>query len=414
MSCLQLATKDDENANFLTNAVCKRHLDDIWTRCGVDDWPRLGVNFFICLSLILFITSAFARAYSNDYVFNVVVLSFAGACFMIFLLSYTALHRTRFHRGTYACFRPVSREEEKEDLKRMEILKRNEADLLLEVGIPFDLLYEKNKQEKLRIASSKKNRIKSWADGQLREWFTELLLYLDAPQTKFLMHVFTYSVYLIVFAYLILSADGQFSVTTPSSTEWLLICYWISFFAHELKQFYRGDVKSLVRSRRQKIKFKLYSYLDSIWNRVDVFLFVYFVVMMIVRFVVVWYLQKDPTKPTGPTTMEPPPPSSSSSSSSSVMLSAVGVAPETNYVFVLNLYSFYFVCWCLRLLQLFAVSESLGPKLIMIRLMIDDVLKIFLYVMIFLVAYAVWLKVAIKTVSKEFLTQEREVCVLSP
>ena len=84
-------------------------------------------------------------------------------------------------------------------------------------------------------------------------------------------------------------------------------------------------------------------------------------------------------------------------------METAGVTVETRYVFVLNCYSFYFVCWCLRLLQLFAVSESLGPKLIMIRLMIDDVLKIFLYVMIFAVAYAVWLKVALKTVSKEFL-----------
>ena len=255
----------------------------------------------------------------------------------------------------------------------------------------------------------------------LADWWTHLLLYLDTPEVKFFLHVFTFSFYLLVFAYLILSASGDFALQAPSSTEWLLIAYWLSFFAHEMKQFYRGDVKSLIPGRRRALKSKLLSYWDSLWNRIDIFLLLYFVFMMSAR----WYVvaqhgpgHADPVHPdVGVAPPAPPaesdaddegaPPMPAGSLMNTVRLiqHSAGATAEAHYVFVLNLYSFYFVFWCLRILQLFAVSESLGPKLIMIRLMIDDVLKIFLYIMIFAVAYAVWLKVAIKTVSREFLVQ---------
>ena len=197
-------------------------------------------------------------------------------------------------------------------------------------------------------------------------------LFLDTPQIKFFLHVWTFLVFLGIFAFLIFSAPPDFANTAPSYAEWLLFLYLISFFAHELKQFYRGDVKSLVQGSSQRIQAKFSGYFDSFWNRMDIALLLYFCAMIIFRFgLYANYFR-------------------------------FGVI-ETDSVFVLNLYSLYFVFWCLRLLQLFAVSASLGPKLIMIRLMIVDVLKIFLYIMIFALAYAVWLKVTRKTVSKDFL-----------
>ena len=163
-----------------------------------------------------------------------------------------------------------------------------------------------------------------------------------------------------------------------------------------MKQFYRGDVKSLTsKDKSKRIKARFQAYFSSWWNRIDILLLSYFIIMLCVRFTVVALAGYNGggTNLSATTPTLPP----------SRPLTMAGLTEGTQFAFVLNMYSFYFVFWCLRLLQLFAVSESLGPKLIMIRLMINDVLKIFLYIMIFTVAYAVWLKAAMKTVSSDFL-----------
>ena len=167
-------------------------------------------------------------------------------------------------------------------------------------------------------------------------------------------------------------------------------------------------MESIIKRNSAKIKAKIESYFDSFWNRMDIILLGYFLVMMCVRFGVVACFAEDEYKGGVNTSLnvsslekEKSPPTPPQPPSRPLM--SAGRTRETNLVFVLNMYSLYFVFWCLRLLQLFAVSASLGPKLIMIRLMIDDVLKIFLYIMIFAIAYAVWLKVAMKTVSKDFM-----------
>ena len=215
--------------------------------------------------------------------------------------------------------------------------------------------------------------------------------------------------------------------------EWLLILYWLSFFAHEVKQFCRGDVKILTKARSGRMMAKFKSYFDSFWNRFDITLLVYFIIMMCIRISFVEDIAsfnlanqsfnlanqtfKSANKSFNAANLSSNTSLSNTSedkTSPSRLLMSVGMTKETNYVFVLNVYSLYFVFWCLRLLQLFAVSEVLGPKLIMIRLMIYDVFKIFLYIMIFALAYAVWLKVAMKTVSEEFLQEGRANHVDSP
>ena len=385
MSCLQLASLNDENASFLTNPVCKGHLDDIWLRCGINDWQRLIVNFATCLSFILFLISLMAHFSSANQALNEASLAISVLCATIFLASVSLLHWTGFHRGKYQSFRPVNKKMEQDDLKRLQHLTKEEANLLLEMGLPFDLIYEENR-------SSSRGFLEKLAD-----WCTHLVLYLDTPKVKFLMHVFSFSFYLFIFAYLILSANREFAVQAPSSTEWLLVLYWMSFFAHEMKQLYRGDVQSLTHTRRQSLKSKLLSYWDSLWNRIDVFLLLYFLFMMSIRwYIVTTYGLEAPLVPLDSPINE-----------TQQAQNLANATCQAHSVLVLNLYSFYFVFWCLRILQLFAVSESLGPKLIMIRLMVYDVLKIFLYIMIFAVAYAVWLKVAMKTVSQEFLVMGR-------
>ena len=154
MSCLQLATKDDENANFLTNSVCIRHLNDIWLRCGVTDWTKyfgmLFVSFCFIFALLLF----FSCIYSHSYVYNVVALSLGAFFAQVFLVGSTLMQQRMWHRSSYQAFRPVNEEEARTDLEKLEGIEKHEANLLLEVGIPADLIFQENLKKKPQVKSS--------------------------------------------------------------------------------------------------------------------------------------------------------------------------------------------------------------------------------------------------------------------
>ena len=46
----------------------------------------------------------------------------------------------------------MTAEEEEEDKQQLKSLKKSEANLLVEVGIPADLIYEKNKEDEEEVS----------------------------------------------------------------------------------------------------------------------------------------------------------------------------------------------------------------------------------------------------------------------
>ena len=228
-----------------------------------------------------------------------------------------------------------------------------------------------------------------------KRW-TKIKLFLDTPQVKFLLRTHNFAIYLIIFSFVILSARPDFAANYPSSSEWALFLFWFSFIVTEAKQLYLGDVKTLDGGKRKTVWVKIQKYWQSFWNRYDVFLLLYLFVMIGVRIGILLSNKTLDKSANYNTTV---------SENVTVTENSTVYDHENRDVAVLNLYSFYFVLWVIRILQLFAVSQYLGPKLIMIRLMIGDVVRIFLYIMLFAVAYAVWLKVALKTVMDEFVEE---------
>ena len=69
---------------------------------------------------------------------------------------------------------------------------------------------------------------------------------------------------------------------------------------------------------------------------------------------------------------------------------------------MLILFSFNFAAWCLRFLQIFSTSAILGPKLIMIRHMLTDLLQILSYLFLICISYAVTVYAIMRTTKSLF------------
>ena len=376
MSCLQLATKDDEHASFLTNPVCMRHLDDIWLRCSRRGVKSFAYFYALSLSLVIGFIAA-ALVFSGPY-----RAAAAGGSIVSFLLAFLLLwkQKSKFHRVPYKDFRAIVNQDSEQDLDFLKNMTQQEANALLGVGIPADLAYEQIHRQT--------------TDGpSLADLRSNVLLLMDTPQMKFFFQVCAICCYLLIFAYLILSASPNFAESSPTPSEWILILCWISFVVHEVRLCSQGDVeKRVTRQDEWNCSVKLREYTSSHWNKYDLLLVVYLLHMMIWRVGYLFSLNSGadifPRMRYVNSTLSP----------TSLRNSSIAT------VIVLNLYSMYFVFWCLRSLRFFAVSHRMGPKMIMIRLMVRDAVRLFLYVWIFCLAYAVWRQVSIGTVSKGFFS----------
>ncbi|XP_067687429.1 transient receptor potential cation channel subfamily M member-like 2 [Haliotis asinina] len=167
--------------------------------------------------------------------------------------------------------------------------------------------------------------------------FKKLFLFYTAPVIIFSLNVVSYLVFLAIYSYILLiNFNKDFTVL-----EGILIFWVFTIMVEECRQ--------IVANNATSIKSKLYSYFTDSWNILDIITIVLFTTGMILRFI----------------------PNDECFNAARVVLS-------------INLISFFF-----RILHIFSVNKQLGPKLVMIRRMIDDLMSFVVILMVFIVAYAI-------------------------
>ncbi|XP_052244809.1 transient receptor potential cation channel subfamily M member-like 2 isoform X3 [Dreissena polymorpha] len=165
----------------------------------------------------------------------------------------------------------------------------------------------------------------------------KLYYFFTAPVIIFMYNVLSYIVFLSLYTYILI-----FNFTpTVSAAEMVLIVWVFTIFMEEVRQ--------VVTSSSTTLFSKLQSYTTDTWNIVDIITIGLFIIGIILRFL--------PFKNTF----------------------------ETARVFLaLNFISFF-----LRLLHIFSVHKRLGPKLVMIGKMVQDLMYFLVILMVFIVSYAI-------------------------
>ncbi|XP_069790175.1 transient receptor potential cation channel subfamily M member 2 [Narcine bancroftii] len=164
---------------------------------------------------------------------------------------------------------------------------------------------------------------------QLRAFYT-------APVVVFYWNVLAYFGFLWLFAYVLL-IDFQ---SQPSGREYLLYAWLLTLVFEELRQFLYDPGSFGFRK-------KALLYIDSRWNQMDVAAILIFIVGLVCR----WF----------PATFQ-----------------------HGRIILCLD-----YIIYCLRLMHIFTVSKTLGPKIIMLEMMIKDIFFFLFLLLVTIVAYGV-------------------------
>ena len=356
LSCMDVAVKDDNNSKFLSNPVCERHMDDLWLTCRKNIIP----TFFALLCIVL-LALYFGVAYFTLGNRDLVVAYSCGIVLslpMVVLVGILWLDNTKPHSKDHYEIDPHNaHEDETLDQEKLKFVDSKCITQLLKAGIDL---------------------IKSQDSTNCKSCNFSLRGFLYTPYNKFLLHGFAYTFYMSLFLFLIMTEKSDFAQSSPGISEGFLFLYWISIFLQEIREFMTCDTQ---HDEKRHLKNKVKHYFASQWNRFDTVLFLYLIILLSLRI---------------------------------VFVSGCIKSCNLNSIWLLNLYTFYFILWCCRFLQLFSVSRTLGPKLMMIRLMLNDLGRILLYISMICFAYSSSITALIKTTEPLFFNQTlTHNCILS-
>ncbi|XP_036767931.2 transient receptor potential cation channel subfamily M member 2 isoform X2 [Manis pentadactyla] len=160
--------------------------------------------------------------------------------------------------------------------------------------------------------------------------------FFSAPVVVFHLNVLSYSAFLCLFAY-VLMVDFQ---PTPSGCERLLYLWLFSLVCEESRQlFYNPDGCGLVKMALR--------YFSDFWNKLDIGAILLFIVGLVCRLT--------------PTLLYP----------GRIVL------------------SLDFIMFCLRLMHIFTISKTLGPKIIIVKRMMKDVFFFLFLLAVWVVSFGV-------------------------
>ncbi|XP_063743322.1 transient receptor potential cation channel subfamily M member 2 [Eleginops maclovinus] len=169
----------------------------------------------------------------------------------------------------------------------------------------------------------------------LGRWSMLLCLY-SSPQAKFYFNILSYFVFLFLFA-VVLMIDFQ---DTPSKWEVLLYIWLLSLVCDEVRQLFHDPDGFVFRK-------KVRMYINDLWNILDVLSILFFIIGLAFRLTTdLFYAGK-------------------------------------------ILLCIDFVVFCLRLMAIFTISRTLGPKIIIVRRMMTDMFFFMFLLSIWVVAYGV-------------------------
>ncbi|KAJ0070569.1 hypothetical protein NL108_016259, partial [Boleophthalmus pectinirostris] len=166
--------------------------------------------------------------------------------------------------------------------------------------------------------------------------WTRLVSLYSSPQVKFFMNIVSYFAFLALFA-AVLMVDFH---TTPSGLEILLYVWLFSLVCEEIRQLFDDPDGFGFRK-----KFKMY--INDLWNILDVLSIVIFIIGLVFR-----------------------------------LTQALFYAGKI-------LLCIDFIVFCLRLMAIFTISRTLGPKIIIVKRMMMDMFFFLFLLSIWVVAYGV-------------------------
>ncbi|KAH3849853.1 hypothetical protein DPMN_092257 [Dreissena polymorpha] len=165
----------------------------------------------------------------------------------------------------------------------------------------------------------------------------KLYHFFKAPVIICMYNVLSYIVFLSMFAFLLIFNFGS----SLSSLDIALMVWVFTIFTEEVRQM-GTPIPSKMCS-------KLHVYISDVWNKLDIFTIVLFITGMTVRF-----------------------------------LPYNGALEAARVMLALN-----FISFCLRLLHIFSVHKHLGPKLVMMPKMLEDLMYFIVILLVFVVSYAI-------------------------
>ncbi|XP_013384358.1 transient receptor potential cation channel subfamily M member 2 isoform X1 [Lingula anatina] len=172
--------------------------------------------------------------------------------------------------------------------------------------------------------------------------FRAFYYFHTAPITKFLYQQIMYIVFLCMFSYFLMV--DLHPMNTPDNLHIWEIFVWIfsgTSILEEVRQVLTKDSRSLW--------YKLADWWKSVWNKLDLIMYTLFIISVVLRFTLT----------------------------------------EADFVHARRAYCLTLILHFVRFLQGFMIHKDMGPKVIMIRRMITDVIFFVMILLVFLLAYGV-------------------------
>ncbi|XP_070581222.1 transient receptor potential cation channel subfamily M member-like 2 isoform X2 [Ptychodera flava] len=172
--------------------------------------------------------------------------------------------------------------------------------------------------------------------------FRAIWYYYTAPVTKFMFNVLSYIVFLVIFSHFMLTDLRPIShPESPGKWEWVTIVWVFSLTVEEGRQIFVREPRSL--------KYKIISWYDDIWNRFDLAMILMFSMSLILRF---------------------------SLDGAEFMIARIS-------------YSLTLMVFMFRLLHMGFFHKEIGPKIIMIKQMVQDLVYFVAVLIVFIMAFGV-------------------------
>ncbi|GFO31361.1 transient receptor potential cation channel subfamily m member 3 [Plakobranchus ocellatus] len=166
--------------------------------------------------------------------------------------------------------------------------------------------------------------------------------FYKAPVTKFMANILAYLVFLGMFSYFLLTNIKPVTESnSPSAVEIMVWIWFLTMVTEEFRQVMIRDQRSL--------KYKIRNWWSNFWNQFDLLMYIFMIVSIAMRY---------------------------------------GMH-ESEFVYVRCIYSVTLAMSYLRFMQFFFAEKNMGPKVIMIRKMLTDLMFFFLILMVFLLSFGV-------------------------
>ncbi|KAI8729643.1 transient receptor potential cation channel subfamily M member 5 [Biomphalaria glabrata] len=171
--------------------------------------------------------------------------------------------------------------------------------------------------------------------------FQAAYMFYRAPVTKFLNNIIAYLIFLGLFSYFLLTnVNPANEPNSPSVVEYIVWVWFLTMMIEEIRQVIIGDQRSW--------KYKIKNWWSNFWNQFDFVMYLLVIVSVILRF---------------------------------------ELFTDFHFVYVRIVYSITLVMTYLRFMQFFFAEKNMGPKVIMIRKMLTDLMFFFLILLLFILSF---------------------------